>query len=110
MIKQRILTLLVTLFFTQAGIAQSTGTFTDSRDGQTYKTFSIKDASTHTTDSEWSMLVTKFGGTDNAGEALKSVSGWAEDGNGTNSSGFNGLPEGIRRNNLYEVMSVMGFW
>ena len=159
MIKQRILTLLVTLFFTLAGIAQSTGTFTDSRDGQTYKTFSFKNALTDTsvtwmaqnlnykvqgsyayddkesnrkelgllyiweaakkacpsgwhlaTDSEWSMLVTKFGGTDKAGEALKSVSGWAEDGNGTNSSGFNGLPGGIRRNNLYEVMSVMGFW
>ena len=56
------------------------------------------------------MLVTKFGGTDKAGEALKSVSGWAEDGNGTNSSGFNGHPAGIRRNNSYEVLSVMGFW
>ena len=56
------------------------------------------------------MLVTQFGGTDKAGEALKSVSGWKEDGNGTNSSGFNALPAGIRRNNLYEVMGVMGFW
>ncbi|MBA0883475.1 FISUMP domain-containing protein [Flavobacterium undicola] len=159
MIKQHILTLLATLFFTQAGIAQSTGTFTDSRDGQTYKTFSFKNALTGTTvtwmaqnlnykvqgsyayddkesnrkkfgllytweaakkacpkdwhlatDNEWSMLVTKFGGMDKAGEALKSISGWAEDGNGTNSSGFNALPAGIRRNNLYEVMGVMGFW
>lgn len=159
MIKQHTITLLVVLFFTQAGIAQSTGTFTDSRDGQTYKTFSFKNASTDTTvtwmaqnlnykvqesyayddkesnrkelgllytweaakkacpsgwnlatDREWSMLVTKFGGMDKAGEVLKSVSGWAEDGNGTNSSGFNGHPAGIRRNNLYEVMSVMGFW
>ena len=49
MIKQYIFTLLATLFFTQAGIAQSTGTFTDSRDGQTYKTISFKNALTGTT-------------------------------------------------------------
>ncbi len=159
MIKQYIFTLLATLFFTQTGNAQSTDTFTDLRDGQTYKTLSFKNALTDTTvtwmaqnlnykvqgsyayddkesnrkelgllytweaakkacpsgwhlatDSEWSMLVTKFGGTDKAGEALKSVKGWAEDGNGTNSSGFDALPGGIHRNNHYEVMSVMGFW
>lgn len=159
MIKQHFLTLLATLFFTQAGIAQPTGTFTDSRNGQMYKTFSFKNALTDTkvtwmaqnlnfkvqgsyayddkesnrkelgllytweaakkacpsgwhlaTDSEWSMLVNQFGGMDKASEALKSVKGWAEDGNGTNSSGFDALPGGIRRNNLYEVMSVMGFW
>jgi len=158
MIKQYIFTLLATLFFTQAGIAQSTGAFTDSRDGQTYKTISFKNALTGATvtwmaqnlnykvqgsyayhdkesnrkelgllytweaakkacpkgwhlatDSEWSMLVTKFGGMDKAGEALKSVKGWAEDGNGTNSSGFNALPAGIRRNNRY-VLSPFGFW
>jgi uncharacterized protein (TIGR02145 family)/uncharacterized protein (TIGR03067 family) len=131
----------------------------DSRDGQTYKTISFKNALTDTTvtwmaqnlnykvqgsyayddkesnrkelgllytweaakkacpkdwhlatDSEWSMLATKFGGTDKAGEALKSVSGWKEDGNGTNSSGFNALPAGIRRNNGYDVLGALGFW
>lgn len=157
--KQYILTMLASLFFTQAGMAQSTGTFTDPRDGQTYKTVSFKNPSTGATvtwmaqnlnyktegsyayddkesnrkelgllytweaankacpkgwhlatDDEWSMLVTQFGGTDKAGEALKSVSGWTEGGNGTNSSGFGGLPAGIRRNNAYEVLGVMGFW
>ena len=49
MIKQCIFTILAALFSTPAGIAQSTGTFTDSRDGQTYKTFSFKNASTGTT-------------------------------------------------------------
>jgi hypothetical protein len=44
LMKQYIVTVLATLFFTQAGIAQSTGTFTDSRDGQTYKTISFKEA------------------------------------------------------------------
>lgn len=159
MIKQHIFTLLATLFFTQTGIAQSTGTFTDSRDGQTYKTISIKNALTGATvtwmaqnlnykmqgsyayddkesnrkelgllytweaakkacpsgwhlatDSEWFTLVNKFGGTDKAGEALKSVKGWAEDGNGTNSSGFNALPAGIRRGNRYEWVNLFDFW
>lgn len=157
--RHSILTLLATLSVTQAGTAQSTGTFTDTRDGQTYKTISFKDASTGitvtwmaqnlnykvpgshayedkesnrtelgllytweaagkacpdgwhlATDREWSMLVTKFGGTDKAGEALKSATGWVEDGNGTNSSGFNALPAGIRRNDAYEIRGVMGFW
>ncbi|MDB6133005.1 MAG: hypothetical protein JWM59_1248 [Verrucomicrobiales bacterium] len=49
MIKQHIITMLAALFFTQAGMAQSTGTFTDSRDGQTYKTTSFKHDSTGAT-------------------------------------------------------------
>ena len=159
MMKQRIYSLLAALFVVQAGVAQSTGTFTDSRDGQTYKTFSFKNTSTGTTftwmaqnlnykvqdsyayddnennrkelgllytweaatkacpcgwhlatDSEWSMLVNQFGGVDTAGEALKSVNGWNEDGNGTNSSGFNALPAGIRRTRGYEVLGYFGFW
>jgi uncharacterized protein (TIGR02145 family) len=159
MIKHYIFTILATFFFTQAGIAQSTGAFTDSRDGQTYKTFSFKNDLTGATvtwmaqnlnykvegsyayddkesnrkelgllytleaankacpngwhlakDSEWSMLVNKFGGMDKAGEALKSVKGWAENGNGTNSSGFNALPAGILRNGSYHHLGAFGFW
>lgn len=52
----------------------------------------------------------KFGGTDKADKALKSVKGWDEDGNGTNSSGFNALPAGIRRGNRYEWVNLFGFW
>ena len=161
MIKQIILTLLATLFFIQVGIAQSTGAFTDSRDGQTYKTMSFKNALTGTTvtwmaqnlnykvegsyayddnesnrkklgllytwkpakkacpsgwhlptDSEWSLLVSQFGGTDKAGETLKSVKGWTEDGNGTNSSGFNALPGGQRKpDGSYMLLGALGyFW
>lgn len=146
MMKQRILTVLATLFFTQVGLAQSTGTFTDSRDGQTYKMINFKEALTGKTvtwmaqnlnykvegsyayddnennrkelgllytweaakkacpsgwhlptDSEWAMLVNQFGGMDMAGEALKSVKSWNEDGNGTNSSGFDALAGGFRK-------------
>lgn len=161
MMKQRIVTVIATLFFTQVGIAQSTGTFTDSRDGQTYKTISFKEALTGktvtwmaqnlnykvegsyayddnennrkelgllytweaakkacpsgwhlATDSEWAMLVNQFGGTDKAGEALKSVKGWNEEGNGTNSSGFDALAGGHRRpDGSYLTQGVLGvFW
>ena len=160
MMKQHLFALLSTLLFTQVGIAQSTGAFTDYRDGQTYKTISFKNALTGTTftwmaqnlnykvqgsyayddnennrkelgllytweaakkacpngwhlatDSEWSILVSEFGGTDKAGEALKSVNGWKEDGNGTNSSGFNALPGGQRiAGGSYRVLGILGLW
>ena len=157
--KQHLFTLLISFFFTQAARAQFTGSFIDSRDGQTYKTISVKNDLTGTTvtwmaqnlnykvdgsyayddkennrkelgllytweaakkacpsgwhlatDSEWSLLVSEFGGTDKAGEALKSVTGWNEDGNGTNSSGFNALPAGIRRKGSYDVLGFLGFF
>ena len=47
------------------------------------------------TDQEWTVLSTFLGGEDVAGEKMKSSSGW-KDGNGNNSSGFTGLPGGIR--------------
>ncbi len=63
------------------------------------------------TDSEWSMLVSEFGGTDKAGEALKSGKGWNENGNGNNSSGFNALPGGQRTpNGNYRVIGLLGLW
>ncbi|MGN7888401.1 FISUMP domain-containing protein [Dyadobacter sp. 22481] len=159
--KQYIFTTLASLFFTQAVIAQSTGTFTDSRDGQTYKTISFKEAMTGKTvtwlaqnlnykvegshpyddhennrnefgllytwdaakkacpsgwhlptDNEWAMLVNQFGGTDMAGEALKSVKSWNEDGNGTNSSGFDAVAGGHRKSDgSYLTKGVLGiFW
>ena len=44
---------------------------------------------------EWNSLITYLG-TYNAGTKLKSTSGWFNSGNGTNSSGFTGLPGGAR--------------
>jgi uncharacterized protein (TIGR02145 family) len=41
-------------------------------------------------DAEWTLLTDYLGGAEVAGEKMKSKSGW--DGNGSNSSGFNGLP------------------
>ncbi|MGB3152383.1 MAG: FISUMP domain-containing protein [Maribacter sp.] len=158
--KRHIFKLLSALLFIEVGIAQSTGAFTDARDGQTYKTMSFKDTLTGTTftwmaqnlnykvldsyaydddegnrkelgllytweaakkacpsgwhlatDSEWSILVKQFGGFDRAGEALKSVHGWKEGGNGTNSSGFNALPGGQRSpNGSYRVKGIISLW
>ena len=48
------------------------------------------------TDNEWQSLLDHLGGDKVAGEKLKSRSGWSENGNGTNSSGFNALPGGYR--------------
>ena len=48
------------------------------------------------TDEEWTVLTDYFFGEDVAGEKMKSTSGWAKSGNGTNESGFSCLPGGIR--------------
>jgi uncharacterized protein (TIGR02145 family) len=60
-------------------------------------------------DAEWTKLE-DFLGTD-AGKKMKSISGWNKDGNGTNSSGFSGLPGGFRDFNgtLYYIGNF-GYW
>jgi uncharacterized protein (TIGR02145 family) len=50
------------------------------------------------TDAEWTQLTDFLGGETIAGAKMKSTSGWKENGNGTNTSGFNGLPGGGRNN------------
>ena len=46
-------------------------------------------------DEEWTILIDNLGGTTEACTKMKSTSGWKENGNGNNSSGFNGLPGGF---------------
>ena len=45
---------------------------------------------------EWRVLIDVAGGQDEAGKALKSKSGWKNDGNGTDEFGFSALPVGGR--------------
>ncbi|PLX07798.1 MAG: hypothetical protein C0596_09365 [Marinilabiliales bacterium] len=45
---------------------------------------------------DWSELIEFLGGETEALSKLKSTSGWNKDGNGTNKSGFNGVPSGYR--------------
>ena len=47
-------------------------------------------------DVEWTKLADYLGGENKAGKKIKNTSGWRNDGNGTNSSGFSGLPGGQR--------------
>jgi uncharacterized protein (TIGR02145 family) len=63
-------------------------------------------------DAEWTILSTFLGGEDVAGIKMKSTSGWNDNGNGTNSSGFSGLPGGDRANNgsFYYVGSYGHWW
>jgi len=142
------LTLMALLFTTGLTYAQTMGSFTDSRNGQTYKTVGFEDpllgakltimaeslnykiegsyaynnneqyrknlgllytwaaakkacpSGWHLpSDSEWSRLIALIGSEGPAGKAMKSTKGWVENGNGTNSSGFNGIPAGYRFTN-----------
>ncbi len=47
-------------------------------------------------DEEWTVLTDYLGGETIAGFKMKSITGWQNNGNGDNSSGFNGLPGGLR--------------
>ncbi|HWR32176.1 MAG TPA: fibrobacter succinogenes major paralogous domain-containing protein, partial [Chitinophagaceae bacterium] len=47
-------------------------------------------------DEEWTTLTDNLGGEERAGTQMKSGSGWEDNGNGSNSSGFEGLPGGLR--------------
>ena len=53
---------------------------------------------------------TGWRGTDE-GEKMKSTSGWNNNGNGTNSSGFNALPGGVRLSNgSFDYLGNVGYW
>jgi|ETNmetMinimDraft_26_1059896.scaffolds.fasta_scaffold05594_3 uncharacterized protein (TIGR02145 family) len=46
----------------------------------------------------------------NEGDKMKSISGWNNNGNGSNSSGFNGLPGGFYGLSYNSIGDVAGFW
>jgi uncharacterized protein (TIGR02145 family) len=62
------------------------------------------------TDSDWTVL-SNFLATD-VGFKMKSTSGWLNNGNGSNASGFNGLPGGYRNvvGFFYDVGSYGYYW
>jgi len=53
------------------------------------------------TDNEWTVMTDFLGGVSVAGGQMKTTYGWNNGGNGTNSSGFSGLPGGNRNLNGY---------
>ena len=66
------------------------------------------------TDAEWTILINYLGGYTVAGGKMKTATSWNNPNtDATNSSGFSGLPAGIRNGNdgLYIYMSISGlFW
>jgi len=61
------------------------------------------------TDEEWTQLTDYLGGENVAGAQMKSKSGWEDNGNGTNSSGFSGLP-GDHRGGSISYIGHTGVW
>ena len=62
-------------------------------------------------DAEWKILTDYLGGESVAGTKMKSSSGWKNNGNGTNTLGFAGLPGGYRNNNEdFNYIGAYGNW
>ena len=62
-------------------------------------------------DGEWTLLTDSLGGANIAGTKMKSTSGWYNNGNGTNSSGFTGLPGGYRDSSgSFGGLGHYGYW
>jgi len=62
-------------------------------------------------DDDWEILARNSGGVPRAGHRLKSKSGWAQDGNGIDSYGFNALPGGfVNENDMYRNEGFMAAW
>lgn len=63
-------------------------------------------------DKEWAVLSDFLGGDDIAGAKMKSKNDWIENGNGTNSSGFTGLPvDGVDGTGSFpEIGSGTSWW
>ena len=61
------------------------------------------------TDAEWTILTDNLG--EEAGTKMKSTSGWKNEGNGSNSIGFAGLPGGCRTNDgRFCNIGNNGYW
>jgi uncharacterized protein (TIGR02145 family) len=60
---------------------------------------------------EWEKLISFYGGWDKAGGKLKSSFDWEENGNGTNGSGFSGMPGGFRSSGgKFVAIGEFGSW
>lgn len=62
-------------------------------------------------DADWAKLANFLGGPGAAGTKMKSLKGWVDGNNGSNESGFNGLPGGYRvENGLFQNLGSIGIW
>lgn len=106
---------------------KTSGTFIDSRDNQEYRWVKIGNQIWWhlPSDAEWKQLEIELGmtqaqaddyifpyfrGTDQ-GTQMKTAGGWHNNGNGTNTSGFSGLPGGYRfSNGNFCFIGSFGYW
>lgn len=69
------------------------------------------DGWTLASDADWSKLAHYLGGPETAGSKLKSTYGWIDGTNGSNESGFTGLPGGYRiENGIFKNSGSIGTW
>tara|TARA_B110000495_G_C22757954_1_gene443891 strand:- start:123 stop:626 length:504 start_codon:yes stop_codon:yes gene_type:complete len=61
-------------------------------------------------DGEFTQLTDFLGGANIAGEQMKSTSGWNNNGNGSNSSGFDGRPGGYAESGGFGGSGNNGYW
>ena len=62
-------------------------------------------------DAEWTEMVNILGGTNEAGTKMKTKTGWSDDGNGSNESGFSALPSGGHNNTgTFSDLGRDGYW
>jgi len=86
--------------------------------GKLYNFFAVSDprglapAGWHVpTDAEWVTLTGNLGGENAAGTKMKSSSGWNDNGNGTDESGFAGLPGGsVSLKGVFANIGTTGYW
>ena len=62
------------------------------------------------TDGEWTVMTDHLGSASVAGGQMKTDYGWYDGGNGTNSSGFSGLPGGLRNTGGVTAAGFDGLW
>jgi len=66
---------------------------------------------TLSSDADWTKLIYYLGGQEAAGRKMKSTGGWIEGNNGTNETGFIGLPGGYRvENGTFLNFGSIGIW
>jgi uncharacterized protein (TIGR02145 family) len=61
------------------------------------------------TDAEWTTLITYLGGPNEAEDKIKAILLWLNEGNGTNTSGFTGLPAGYH-GSVFGYVNDRGYW
>ena len=61
-------------------------------------------------EAEWDIMFDHLGGLEVAGGKMRSTYGWEDEGNGTNVSGFSGLPGGYRGGSSFVDRGYNGAW